>query len=271
MDCMYQLNQLLSVIASGEEACAPSHSYGPAMRGYHLMHLVLSGNGVFQNGCGQFEVHAGEGFMIFPKDITIYAADARTPWHYVWVGYSGESAAAFTHNLGLSPENPVLRLGDCAASGIKTIQQIYADTSRLKWSDAAATGGLLRLFALIEQGRTADAPINIEDNESFRRALWFINANFQRANTHVEDVARFVNLSRSQLFRIFKAQSGQSPQQTLGEMRLNRARQLLTTTSLSLKEVALSSGFASAARMGEIFRESLNTTPTQYRIHHQQD
>ena len=48
-------------------------------------------------------------------------------------------------------------------------------------------------------------------------------------------------------------------------MRLNRACQLLKETSLSLKAVALSSGFASAARMGEVFRERLTLTPKQYR------
>ena len=37
----------LQIIDCGREACAPGHRYGPAMRGYYLMHLVASVSGVF--------------------------------------------------------------------------------------------------------------------------------------------------------------------------------------------------------------------------------
>ena len=255
---------LLYVVNSGEEACAARHCYGPAMRGYYLIHLVISGCGIFENAYGRFPIQAGQGFMIFPDDITIYTADMRTPWHYAWVGYAGAEAGDLTRALDVSPSRPVVNLGDWAQAAIETVRQISADTSRLKQRELAATGGLLRLLALIEQGRIDALPI-ASTHESYRRAMWFINANFQRPGLHIEDVAHFAGLSRSQLFRVFKAQCGQSPQQVLGEMRLNRACQLLKETSLSLKAVALSSGFTSAARMGEVFRERLTLTPKQYR------
>ena len=102
--------------------------------------------------------------------------------------------------------------------------------------------------------------------DSYQRALWALNANYQRTNFHIEDVASFVGLSRSQLFRIFKSQCGRSPQSVLGELRLSHAKRLLSGTTLSLTEVALSSGFSSAARLGEVFRQSLNVTPTEYRV-----
>ena len=95
--------------------------------------------------------------------------------------------------------------------------------------------------------------------------LWLLNANYQSADFRVEDVASFIGLSRSQLFRGFKAQCGRSPQSVLGELRLSRAKQLLSSTELSLEEAALSSGFSSAARLGEVFRQELGVTPTAYR------
>ena len=95
--------------------------------------------------------------------------------------------------------------------------------------------------------------------------MWALNANYQRADFRVEDAAAFVGLSRSQLFRIFKAQTGRSPQQVLGDLRLSHAKRLLSGTELSLTETALSSGFASAARLGEVFRDALGITPTAYR------
>jgi len=98
----------------------------------------------------------------------------------------------------------------------------------------------------------------------YQRAYWYMESNFQR-DLQIADVAAYVGLSRSQLFRIFIKHDGLSPQQILLNMRLAQAQTLLRTTELPLKAVALSSGFSSAARMGDVFRKERGMTPTQFR------
>lgn len=264
---MIASSRQLYVNNCGRESCLPGHHYGPAMRGYYLMHIAASGCGVFDNGIGRFEVRAGQGFMIFPEDISMYTADESTPWDYVWVGFSGEQAGELVKHTGIAPENPVFDLGRYAETALKVAYSIYDDMSLLQENEMAATGGLLRLMAYIAQSRYDASLVRgaSAGKDSYQRALWVLNANYQRTDFRVEDVASFVGLSRSQLFRIFKKQCGRSPQEVLGELRLSHAKQLLSGTSLSLMETALSSGFASAARLGEVFRDELGTTPTAYR------
>ena len=48
----------------------------------------------------------------------------------------------------------------------------------------------------------------------------------------------------------------------------NEKRLYCGHTDLSLTEAALSSGFSSAARMGEVFRDELRLSPTAYRLKH---
>lgn len=263
----FSFDRQLSVKNCGRESCESGHQYGPAMRGYHLMHIIASGCGVFDNGARRYELRTGQGFMIFPEDITIYTADMDTPWDYVWVGFSGEQAAELVRSAGITPENPVFDLGKYASTVLQIAYSIYDDMSMLQQNSAAALGGLLRLMAYIAQCRYDASPQRSASAgaDSYQRALWFLNANYQRTDFHIEDVASFVGLSRSQLFRIFKAQCGNSPQTILGNLRLSHAKRLLASTRLSLTEVALSSGFSSAARLGEVFREELGTTPTAYR------
>ncbi|MBQ9951350.1 MAG: helix-turn-helix domain-containing protein [Clostridia bacterium] len=251
----------------GREVCEPGHRYGPAMRGYYLMHIAASGCGVFDNGAGRFDVRAGQGFMIFPDDITVYTADRLSPWDYVWVGFSGDNAAELVRAAGLSPASPVFDLGRYADTALGIAYSIYDDMSLLQQNTTAALGGLLRLMAYISQSRYDASPLRgaSAGADSYERALWVLNANYQRSDFHIEDVASFVGLSRSQLFRIFKKQCGRSPQAVLGELRLSHAKRLLSSTALSLTETALSSGFSSAARLGEVFREELGMTPTKYR------
>ncbi len=251
----------------GREACAPGHRFGPALRGYHLMHIVASGCGVFDNGARRYDVRAGQGFMIFPDDVTVYTADGESPWDYVWVGFSGEMAAAMASSAGLTPQNPVFDLGRYAETALRTAYAIYDDMSLLQQSAPAALGGLLRLMASVAQSRYDASPQRRASAgvDSYQRAMWMLNANYQRSDFRVEDVASFVGLSRSQLVRVFKAQCGRSPQAVLGELRLSHAKQLLSATGLSLTEAALSSGFSSAARLSEAFRAALGVSPTAYR------
>jgi transcriptional regulator GlxA family with amidase domain len=91
-----------------------------------------------------------------------------------------------------------------------------------------------------------------------------MEANYQR-NLHITDVAAFVGLSRSQLFRVFITACGMPPQRVLLMLRLRQAETLLLNTKLPLKAVAVSSGFSSAARMGEVFKQEKGITPMQFR------
>lgn len=255
----------LQIIDCGREACAPGHRYGPAMRGYYLMHLVASGSGVFCRDERRMPVRAGQGFMIFPEDITVYSADTRSPWDYVWVGFSGPDAARLVSDARIVREAPVFDLGGYAAAALNICYGISEDMAALELGAQAAEGGLMRLMAYIARAMSDAGRSGQSATDSWRKAQWAMQANFQRADYRIEDVAAFVGLSRSQLFRIFKRYGGISPQKALGELRLSRARQLLSGTELTLTEVALSSGYASAARLGEVFRDTLNTTPAAYR------
>ena len=260
----FMFKEGLYVNNCGREACEPGHCFGPAMRGYHLMHIAASGSGVFDNGARRYEVRAGQGFMIFPEDITIYTADETTPWDYVWVGFMGKQAHELVLSAGITPEKPVFDLGKYAGTAIEIAYGICRDMALLQQNDAAALGGLLRLMAYIGQSRYDISPQRTA-TDSYGRAMWAMNANYQRPDFHVEDVASYVGLSRSQLFRIFKAQCGKNPQAVLNELRLSHAKHLLSSTDLSLSETALSSGFTSAARLGEIFRDKLDISPLKYR------
>ena len=81
----------------------------------------------------------------------------------------------------------------------------------------------------------------------------------------VQDVADFVGLSRSQLFRVFEACEGISPKEMLTSLRLRHACKLLTDTDMPLESVARQVGLASAQRLGVLFRERIGVSPGAYR------
>jgi LacI family transcriptional regulator len=95
-------------------------------------------------------------------------------------------------------------------------------------------------------------------------ALHFIHAHAGRTIT-VDDVLREVPFSRRQLERRFREALGRSILDEITRCRMDRARQLLIDTELTLPQIALASGFASASYFAVVFKRQSGLTPGMYR------
>jgi LacI family transcriptional regulator len=81
----------------------------------------------------------------------------------------------------------------------------------------------------------------------------------------VEDVVRFLAVSRSTLQRRFPAMVGRSIHDEILRVRLERAQQLLTTTTMPIGQIARKAGFRHQEYMGVVFRRVLGLTPLEAR------
>ncbi len=80
-----------------------------------------------------------------------------------------------------------------------------------------------------------------------------------------ERLARLAGVSLRQLERSFQSQLGRGVHEHYLTLRLGRSRQLLRETSLSILEVALAAGFASASQFSRAFRRAYGITPRDAR------
>ena len=62
----------LTVYFCGREQCSPGHSFGPAVRPHYLIHIVLSGRGIFRQKNYTHQLTAGDAFLITPMESTYY-------------------------------------------------------------------------------------------------------------------------------------------------------------------------------------------------------
>jgi LacI family transcriptional regulator len=82
---------------------------------------------------------------------------------------------------------------------------------------------------------------------------------------HIEHVLKHVPLSRRSLERRFREVLGRSVSEQIRRVHVERAKQLLITTDLAVKQIAAASGFESSTRMGIIFQQEVGETPTGFR------
>jgi LacI family transcriptional regulator len=81
----------------------------------------------------------------------------------------------------------------------------------------------------------------------------------------VDAVLKNATVSRRQLERRFRTSLGRSMLDEIRRCRVERARQLLLETDLTLPQVATASGFSSASYLTVVFGESAGQTPGNFR------
>ena len=81
----------------------------------------------------------------------------------------------------------------------------------------------------------------------------------------LEVLAQSVNLSTSRFRHLFKAETGTTPAQYLKSLRMSRAKKLVETTFLNIKQIRSSIGVRDKGHFAKDFERSYGLTPTQYR------
>jgi len=78
-------------------------------------------------------------------------------------------------------------------------------------------------------------------------------------------LAQAVNLSTSRFRHLFKAETGTTPAQYLKSLRMSRAKKLVETTFLNIKQIMCSIGVRDKRHFAKDFERTYGLTPTQYR------
>lgn len=102
------------------------------------------------------------------------------------------------------------------------------------------------------------------DDETVVQALRFIRS-YAFQGIVVSDILREIPVSRRFLEIQFRNYLGRSPAEEIRRVRLEKGKELLSQTTMSINEIAKSCGFANATRFGVAFRKRFNKTPLAYR------
>jgi signal transduction histidine kinase/DNA-binding response OmpR family regulator len=88
-----------------------------------------------------------------------------------------------------------------------------------------------------------------------------VEDNIANEDFSVEELARNIGLSRSQLHRKLEAITGKSASQFIREYRLERARELIEKKVGTIAEISFQVGFSSPGYFNKCFKEYFKTTP----------
>ncbi|HIW41873.1 MAG TPA: AraC family transcriptional regulator [Candidatus Mediterraneibacter vanvlietii] len=260
----------LGLYQFGRETCSPGHSFGPVSRNHYLFHYVLSGTGklIAQDSKGisrEYQIKSGQGFMIFPRQITTYMADIHLPWEYVWIEFDGLRAREIIEIAGLSADSPVYH-----ATSKDLRENMKNEMLYLAEHGQDSPFHLIgHLYLFIDYLSRSAATMKLSSKGKVRdfyikEALNYIEQNFQNDIT-VEGIAAFCGLNRTYFGRIFKETVGKSPQEFLLSYRMTKAAELLKLTALSVNDIGNAVGYPNQLHFSRAFKNVYGVPPREWR------
>ncbi|MEM7510439.1 MAG: response regulator, partial [Bacteroidota bacterium] len=106
--------------------------------------------------------------------------------------------------------------------------------------------------------------INSLDEEFLKQVKEAINNHFQETDFSVDQLAREVNMSRTQLYRKLKTLTGQSGKKLITDFRLKRAKDLLTANRYTVSEVSFMVGYNDIKSFRDQFKKAFKQNPRDF-------
>jgi transcriptional regulator GlxA family with amidase domain len=135
--------------------------------------------------------------------------------------------------------------------------------------DASTVQKALRIL-LVDRSETVNAPqphppgLEPSAHPVVKRAMLLMEQHLSKALT-LEEMAGKLNMSSRQFERLFKADTGKTPQAFARALRLRVAAWALLNTDKTVSAVSSECGFADASHMGREFRHLYSVSPSTFR------
>lgn len=272
----------LNMYYCGKRTETKNHSYGPQVRDHFLLVYIKDGNAVLTLGNKYIDLCGGQLLCMFPNEKIYYKANEGSLWSISWVGVYGSQAELYLKNLGITRSNPVYNCPQ-ADETEKSIDDIIDMVEKNNSYGKIAVLSKLYLFfstlfdknavpmsemKSIDLASSDTHEINyLSDNLYIREAENYIRFHYDR-EISINSVAKSLNLSPEYFSRLFKSETGLSPQQLIIKYRLDRACVLLTATNLTISEISNSVGIPDTRYFSKLFRRNKSMSPSEYRKNH---
>jgi len=260
-------NELLASFLPTWAGCyirAYGHAVDARVLPDHVLIYCVDGAGWLKLGGRIHAIGKGDVFVCPPGMPHTYGADDRNPWTKYWLHYRGGLAEAWTDQLRLTPESPVLSTGD--APVLASLFQDLFSVLRGGYTQAnllEASAQAQRILACISRHARMPGPPG-ERGLDMERIIGFLLENVN-ASLSLESMAVHAGLSKYHFSRQFRSSTGYSPVEYHNRLRMQKACELLAASTATVAAIGAALGFANPYYFSTTFKRIIGQSPKGYR------
>lgn len=233
---------------------------------YQLLYIT-EGEGVFHSRTvPEARLKEGDFFLLFPGEWHSYHPTGPRGWKKFWIGFSGHNMDDRVRARFLSPTKPIYHVGfsDAIVSLYRSaLDAAMAEEAYSQQLMAGVVNHLIGLMYSLERNIELKTR-NQQHVDMVNRARLRIREELESPLT-IQQVAEEMGVSYSNFRKLFKEHTGLSPATYQQDLRLQRAKELLSTTNMSIKEIAYRLNFESPDYFSSKFRIKTGRKPSDLR------
>lgn len=234
---------------------------GRILNEYHLV-LISEGSGIFESkSAGEKKIQSGDAFLLFPGEWHRYKPLKETGWTEFWVGFSGKLANQLMNDIFFKKENPIVSNfnNQMVSTLFKILRQLIEEEPF--GFQRTASGICIQLMA--EFCNTIYGS-DLKHKSPISRAKQIMNRKIDE-EIDFNMLARNLGISYSKFRSDFKRQTGLPPLQYFLRLKLEKAKDLLISSSLTSQEIAQKIGFESDFYFCRVFKNKIGLSPQMFR------
>lgn len=234
---------------------------GRILDGYYLV-FISRGEGVFESAeTKSTNIKEGTCFLLFPGVWHRYKPHKEIGWEEYWVGFKGAYPDMLRKNF--DPASPFIQTGKNDAL-LKLFLQLLENIQQASPGYHQVISGIvLQMLGIIQAVSHYDLNSD-KGTQLIEEAKFLLRESIQQPDK-IENIVNRLPIGYSKFRKEFKRATGQSPNQYQLNLRLDKAKGLLTGTTLSISEIAYQTGFESVFYFSRFFKQKNGTSPRAYR------
>jgi len=237
---------------------------GRILNGYYIV-FISKGKGVLESAkTKSYTIKAGTCFFLFPGVWHRYKPHPEHGWEEYWVGFNGLYPQELMQKGIFTPENPFVETGlneellQFFHTLIRTVELAEPGYRQIV---TGITLQILGLLNAISKLRTMDTD---SQSKLISKAKFLLQESIEKP-INLEEMVKELPMGYSKFRKLFKDTTGVSPNRYHLDLRLDKAKELLCGTNLTVNEIAYQTGFDSIFYFSRLFKKKNGLPPKDYR------
>lgn len=232
---------------------------------YQLLYQP-EGEGVFSSAhLPETKIKAGDIFLLFPGEWHSYHPSGTKGWKSYWIGFKGKNIDDRVKAGFLSPEKPIYHVGYS-----NEIIALYEEAYKTAQEEAAFAQQTMAGIVNHLIGKMYSLERNIVLSKDAKHVDMINKARLRIRETledtlTIQEIAQELGISYSSFRKLFKEHTGFAPALYQQNLKLQRAKELLSTTDESIKEIAYRLNFESPDYFSAKFKNQTGMKPSDFR------
>ncbi|OXM85409.1 AraC family transcriptional regulator [Paenibacillus rigui] len=231
---------------------------------YNKFYFICEGTGWIRIDGKLYQPEPGQLFFAPAGALQSYSAAGGPPFTMYW--------CHFTSNIGF---NPLFRsMGVPNITNVQDCEAILAHFRQLidhRGQDHPSSlmkvqSALFEIMACYMDSALMESAIEVEplSINKLMDTIRYIDANLDK-EISIPELSQTAHFHPNYFIRFFKTHLGMSPMRYIQERRIEKAKELLGDFSLTINEVAHTTGFNDASHFSTSFKKHSGITPSDYR------